>query len=305
MSRRRAILTTTLLAAVLIAGALLAIRQGSDGRAKASGPHAMVGRVPRPQLDRILNAAQQASSATSKAELVAEGGTLFRSAAQAKAGESCQACHTDGGGANADAGTIVHPQQAGDFRGPRDVPSLWGIADTAPYGWDGRTATLEEFVTGTIVSHFRGGTSQPAATTARQVAALTAYLRTLDPPATAFDQGTLSAAARRGEGIFVGKGACAACHGGPLLTDDLPHATFVPKLDPGDTDTGAAGTGPLRGAFDTPHLRDLRNTAPYMHNGSLKTLREVVEFYNQRSSIAPLRLTPAEIDDLVAYLESL
>ena len=43
-------------------------------------------------------------------------------------------------------------------------------------------------------------------------------------------------------------------------------------------------------------MRDLRNTAPYMHNGSLKDLSEVVEFYNERSSVAPLRLTDAEVD---------
>ena len=49
----------------------------------------------------------------------------------------------------------------------------------------------------------------------------------------------------------------------------------------------------------------MRNTAPYMHNGSLATLRDVVDFYNRRSSTAPLRLTQSEINDLVAYLESL
>ena len=67
--------------------------------------------------------------------------------------------------------------------------------------------------------------------------------------------------------------------------------------------------GPLgiaeQGQGVTPQMRDLRNTAPYMHNGSLKTLREVVEFYDQRSSIAPLRLTDQEIADLVAYLQTL
>jgi cytochrome c peroxidase len=262
------------------------MRGGSAPRADASTPHAMVGRIRGAELNRILHAADEASRATSQAELAAEGRGLFRSSAQAKAGESCQACHTDGGGANADVGTILHPQEAGDFRGPRDVPSLWGIAETAPYGWDGRTATLREFVTGTIVSHFRAGTSQPAATTARQVAALTAYLETIEPPAATFDQGTLSPAARRGEAIFVGKGGCAACHGGPLFTDNLQHVTGTPKFGLNDTDPGAAATGPLRGAFNTPQLRDVRNTAPYMHNGSLKTLREVVEFYDRRSSFA-------------------
>ena len=52
-------------------------------------------------------------------------------------------------------------------------------------------------------------------------------------------------------------------------------------------------------------MRDLRNTAPYMHNGVFGTLREVVEFYDQRSSVAPLRLSQAEINDLVAFLEEL
>ncbi|MEA2359198.1 MAG: cytochrome c peroxidase, partial [Solirubrobacteraceae bacterium] len=91
----------------------------------------------------------------------------------------------------------------------------------------------------------------------------------------------------------------------PQLTDNAVHDTLVPKVDPADTDSGVAARGPLRNAFNTPQLRDLRNTAPYMHNGSVKTLRAVVEFYDQRSSVAPLRLTPGEVDDLVAYLESL
>ena len=60
------------------------------------------------------------------------------------------------------------------------------------------------------------------------------------------------------------------------------------KRRAGDTDPGASSPA---GAFNTPQLRDLRNTAPYMHNGSIGTLREVVEFYDQRSSVAPLRLT--------------
>jgi cytochrome c peroxidase len=78
--------------------------------------------------------------------------------------------------------------------------------------------------------------------------------------------------------------------------------TFVPKRTPSDTDPGAK-VAP--GAFNTPQMRDLRNTAPYMHKSVFGTLREVVEFYDQRSSVAPLRLTQAEINDLVAFLEEL
>jgi cytochrome c peroxidase len=95
------------------------------------------------------------------------------------------------------------------------------------------------------------------------------------------------------------------CHVGPLLTDNAVHATGVPKVTVDDTDPGAARSGIRRGAFNTPHLRDLTATAPYMHNGALATLEDVVEFYDDRSSVSPLDLTPSEVDDLVAYLETL
>jgi len=288
------------LVAVVVA---FAITRGGDPEAGAAGPHAgVVGADLSPS---ALNAVEASSTVVDDAALVAEGRRLFRSTELARSGESCQGCHIEGGGVNPELGTILHPQETGDFTGPRDAPSLWGVGSTGPYGWGGGTPTLEEFVAGTIESHFEGGRDQPAAETGRQVAAITAYLETLDPPVTDFDQGTLSPAALRGEELFQGKGGCMACHGGPLLTDNALHDTLVPKVSAGDTDWGAAPRGPLRGAFNTPHLRDLRSTAPYMHNGSLKTLRDVVTFYNDRSSVAPLSLTPAEIDDLVVYLRSL
>ena len=171
-------------------------------------------------------------------------------------------------------------------------------------GWVGKEENLNAFVVGTIRSHFVEGEDQSPTKTAEQAAAITAYLRTLSPPVTAFDQGTLSDAARRGEDLFQGKGGCIDCHAGPFLTDNALHDTFVPKVA-GETDPGAARTGPLAHAFNTPQMRDLRNTGPYMHNGSLPTLKSVVEFYDRDSSLRPLGLTPGEVDDLVAYLESL
>jgi cytochrome c peroxidase len=111
----------------------------------------------------------------------------------------------------------------------------------------------------------------------------------------------MSAAAIRGEILFQGKGACAGCHRGPLFTDNGIHNTLVPQRN-GWNDPGAPAPP---GGFNTPTLRDIRNTAPYMHNGVFNTLREVVEFYNARSSIAPLNLTPQEMDDLVAYMNAL
>jgi len=278
---------------------------GTHAEQQPANAHASVGMVPRERLDRVLRAADTVSQQTGRAELEAEGRRLFRSAELAKAGESCQSCHTEGGGANAALGTILHPQQAGDFVGPRDPPSLWSVADTAPYGWGGTTPDLAEFVAGTIESHFRDGTTQPEERTSRQTAALVAYLETLKPPASRFDQGPLSASARRGEDLFQGKAGCMGCHGGPLLTDNAVHATGVPKITPSDTDWGAARSGIQRDAFNTPHLRDLAATAPYMHNGSLETLTDVVEFYDDRSTLSPLDLTQQETQDLVAYLSSL
>jgi cytochrome c peroxidase len=287
--------------ALVVAGAVvLALVLARDAE-PATNPHAGVGTLSAREESRILSAVETAATAQSRDALVAEGRRLFRSAQLARDGESCQSCHLEGGGTNADIGTIVHPQVEGDFEGPRDVPSLWGVADTPPYGWDGQEDSLPAFVAGTIRSHFK----DPGVRRAERTAAITAYLETLAPPVTGFDQGVMSDAARRGEELFQGKGGCIECHAGPLLTDNALHNTLVPKVAPGDDDPGAAPRGPLAGAFNTPHLRDVRNTGPYMHNGSLKTLRDVVEFYDDDSSVAPLRLTGAEVDDLVAYLETL
>jgi len=126
-------------------------------------------------------------------------------------------------------------------------------------------------------------------------------LETLDPPARAFELGTMSDAAKRGEEIFRGKGGCAGCHSGPFFTDGLVHAIGVPAAS-GDTDPGSP-TEP--GAFNTPMLRDVASTAPYMHNGSLASLHDVVVFYATRSVMAPIHLSAEDINDLVAYLEAL
>jgi cytochrome c peroxidase len=303
MRLRHPILRVVLIVVALGATAVVVfalVRAPSDDG--STGPHGGVTSLSEAERDEILRAVDAESTDVPQAALVAEGRRLFNTTEGVKMGESCAACHTGGGGANADVGTIVHEE---DFRGARDPLALWGVGNTAPHGWDGREPSLEAFVAGTIRSHFTEGESQSPETTAGQAAAITAYLETLEPPRTDFDRGTLSPAARRGEELFVGKGACAACHVGPLLTDNGLHNTLTPELSDDDTDTGAADSGRLEGAFNTPQLRDLRNTAPYMHNGSLETLRDVVEFYDLRSSIAPLQLTQDEIADLVAYLESL
>ena len=102
----------------------------------------------------------------------------------------------------------------------------------------------------------------------------------------------------------------------PLAADDVLEV-IAPLFDRvkitagGAQNAALAGCEPLGPPFNTtatvntPSLRDVANTAPYFHNGAFKTLHEVVQFYNSQSAIAPLNLTGQEIDDLVAYLESL
>lgn len=317
---RRNILVAVALAGILAAVAVVLFAgDGSEPAAGATDPHA------KQTISReTLNAVDKITLQTPQAELVAKGRELFRSSAIAKSGESCQGCHTDGG-ANAAIGTTPHdPANASisgptDFKGVRDVPTLFNVGRTDPYFWIGDVATLNEVSIATIQNHWLS-----QATIAADAAALTAYMKTITPPVTDFDRGTMSASALRGQDLFQGKAGCIACHGGPDFTDNRKHDTFVPQ-PAGATDPGAnpppVGTTcplspipkapdpnrPLDCAFNTPTLRGngLANTAPYMHNGAFTTLEQVVSFYDGSSSVAPLGLTAPEQADLVAYLQAL
>lgn len=156
-------------------------------------------------------------------------------------------------------------------------------------------------------------------------------------------------AARRGLKIFVGKGDCHVCHFGSAFTNGEFHDIGIPffavpgRVDPGRHGgigkllaspynlLGAHNDDPARrsalgtrhvtvvqrnfGEFKVPSLRNVALTAPYMHNGSLATLADVVRHYSEFDEnrihadgerlLRPLRLAPGEIDDLVAFLESL
>ena len=218
---------------VAVGVAVAVVAGGGDEATARDDPHAAV-ELSAAQSRRLLNATQAATTQTPKAELLATGRSLFRSAAVAKAGESCQSCHTEGA-ANAELGASPHPTFDGDFTGVRDPPALFGVDRTAPYFWDARRATLRETVVDTILTHFRDGASQSAEKTGEQAAAIVAFLSSLRAPRTSFDSGTLSAAAQRGLRLFQTKGTCSGCHGGPDFTDNQLHDTFVPKRTPSDT----------------------------------------------------------------------
>lgn len=151
--------------------------------------------------------------------------------------------------------------------------------------------------------------------------AIAAFERALVSNDSAFDRflagaaSALSPEARRGLALFEGKARCVACHNGPHFTDWQFHNIGVDSDDPGrgakvETEADKAA---FMGTFKTPGLRNVALTAPYMHNGSLTTLEQVVAFYDRggdRSKnlsplIEPLGLNARERWDLVAFLNAL
>lgn len=155
------------------------------------------------------------------------------------------------------------------------------------------------------------------------------------------DKGALSAKAKKGLALFKGKSGCIRCHNGAYLSDGKPYDLGVPANPdilnnpmrhftmrsfflgmgvPGfeylTEDVGYYTVSKVEadsGKFVTPTLREVSRTAPYMHNGMLNTLEEVIEFYNRgggkstnkTSVLKPLRLTAGEKAALVEFLKSL
>ncbi len=182
--------------------------------------------------------------------------------------------------------------------------------------------------------------------------AIAAFERTLVQTDTPFDDymrgddEALTESQKNGLDLFAGKAGCIACHNGPLLSDEQYHNLGVPPYAGWEEDELAQITFRFelyakgsteemyrntkddpglyfrskdkrhKGKFRTPSLRYTKYTYPYMHNGMLETLRDVVAFYNEGGGenefaatkselIQPLGLNDDEIDNLVAFLESL
>jgi cytochrome c peroxidase len=120
-------------------------------------------------------------------------------------------------------------------------------------------------------------------------------------------------AERHGLWLYESKGQCWRCHSGRTFTDEGFHNTGVSW---GGDDLGrfkVTKRDEDRGKYKTPTLRGVKLTGPYMHDGSLKTLDDVVEFYNKGGganphldpAIKPLGLSKQELADLAAFLKAL
>jgi cytochrome c peroxidase len=197
--------------------------------------------------------------------------------------------------------------------------------------WDGRAATLEEQVLRPIAD--ANEMDLPVAEASARVGvapiamsrALATYVRSLMSGNSRYDRyvngdrDALSAEEQAGLQIFRGKGNCTACHVGPNVTDERFPTTGVAWSDRsigGFTDQGrgaVSGKPEERGAFKTPTLREVARTSPYMHDGSIASLEEVVDYYDRGGNrnpildaeLRPLGLTGVEKAALLSFLRTL
>lgn len=223
----------------------------------------------------------------------------------------------------------------------RHTPTLWNLAWAGPVFWDGRARSLEEQAAGPIVAPDE--MAQPMAPLVARLAAdkgyarrfakafpgdplvsednlkkaLATYERTLVSPPTRFDRwiegdaSALTAQETDGFRLFTGTAGCANCHSGWAFTD---YAFYDIGLESDDRGRGAVlRLEAAEHAFKTPSLREAGRRAPYMHDGSLASLTDVVRHYasgiTERPTLPPdlrrLSLTEDEQASLVAFLGTL
>ena len=253
---------------------------------------------------------------------------------------SCASCHDPAKGwSNGEQfATGVDGQVGG-----RNSPTVINTAYQQFQFWDGREPTLEHQALGPIqnpiemamtldgvierlnkIEGYRGqfqkvfGTDVTSDGIAKAIAAYERTVLSGNSPYDRYkagDEDALSESARRGRDLFFGKAHCSACHAGPNLTDNAFHNIGIgwnaKKEEFADVGREAISSlGGDKGAFKTPTVREIARTAPYMHDGSLKTLAEVVAHYNkggnpnfwQDEEIFPLDLTEEEQQDLIQFL---
>lgn len=254
---------------------------------------------------------------------------------------ACASCHEP---AHAFAGVEalslgVHGQLT-----ERNTPSLFNRAFGRAFMWDGRAATLEEQVLMPIENPREMGlalddalarlatdadysklfqqTSHAAPTRSTVAHALSSFVRRLwlgDSPVDHFRQrgdfDALTKEERAGLWFYESRGGCWRCHSGPNFSDESFHDTGVGARDGVPEPGRFAFTHDEAdlGAFKTPTLRGVALTAPYMHDGSVATLEDVVAYYRRGGTanthlapeIAPLDMTDEDARNLVAFLRAL
>ncbi|MBU2581739.1 MAG: hypothetical protein KJ622_08475 [Alphaproteobacteria bacterium] len=258
-------------------------------------------------------------------EKIRLGQTLFADTRLSGAGNrSCATCH------DADRDYTDGRARAKPIDGKTrlaNTPTLFNLAWAGRFFWDGRANSLEEQAPfpiehpqemagswGAILSRLSADRAldeqlrkafphNPEPTKANIVAALASFERSLVSPLTRFDEfvsgktASLSRLEQQGFALFVGKAGCVSCHSGWRFTDDRLHRT-----------------GLSRQAMKTPTLRGLSSTAPFMHDGSRNSIREVIAHYAglpqddptlSPNLIRPMQLSAYDTMALIAFIKSI
>ena len=250
---------------------------------------------------------------------------------------ACASCHNPGfGWSDGQPLAVGHGMHVLRRRTPTILDAAWGEL----FFWDGRAESLEAQALGPIQA--AGEMNQDLVELVRELEAIPGYRdrfneafpgvgitpdtiamaiatyeRTVVSTRAPFDdwiegnEDAISDAAKRGFVVFNTKANCAACHSGWAFTDSSFHDIGLPSYDMGRGEV-LPDIPVMQHAFKTPGLRDIERRAPYMHNGSLETLEDVVDHYitggiareSLSAEMAPLELTQEERGDLIAFLRT-
>ena len=342
-THRRRFRSVVVLAAITVSALAAVVGSGSAGIAGIAAINAFQEdvdspaiEVPRGLPDEIPTPDDNPLS-VNRIEL---GRRLFFDAILSEDGStSCSTCHLP---ERAFAGDKPKAIGIHGREGRRNAPSILNRALGTSQFWDGRAATLEEQALQPIQSSTELGSSIDAVlerlksreeyrrafnnafldgitadNVARALASFERSLLTGDSPVDRFrtnDFIALSDEQRQGLWLFESRGQCWRCHSGPNFADERFHNTGVSwGAEPADLGRfEVTNDDSDRGKFKTPTLRNVALTGPYMHDGSIATLREVVQFYSRGGNdnpnldpiIKPLELTERDVEHLVAFLEA-
>ncbi len=295
-----------------------------------------------PTLSAELPRGLEGSAPNASEAEVALGRKLFFDPVLSKDGSvSCASCHEPERGF---AGRERFSLGVGGQRTLRNSPTLLNRGVGVRHMWDGRASSLDEQALipisdpremassveaalerlnanpeyrAAFQSTFDGPPDAPRL--GRSIAAFVGRLYLADSPVDRFridnEFGALTPEERSGLWFFESRGQCWRCHSGPNFSDELFHNTGVGAAQgvPEEGRRAITGADGDRGRFKTPTLRGLSFTAPYMHDGGLATLDDVVKFYREGGSknaglapeLAPLDMSDDDARNLVRFLEAL
>lgn len=216
---------------------------------------------------------------------------------------SCHSCHPDGHVDGLTYDIEEDGPKGGIGKDPVDNRTLRGILDTAPFKWSAANPSLARQCGPRLSVFF----TRLAPFTPEQLDALDTYICTIPRPANRYRPvgAPLTESQRRGQAVFhrtmrndgsvIPKGdRCATCHSPPLYTDRNMH------------DVGTRGPFDSHAEFDTPHLNNIYDSAPYLHDGKAVTLEEIWTRYNPADQHGVTNdMTKDQLNDLIEYLKTL